>query len=69
MGLSDAAREARAKADANIDPGDHAVANALEAAEAAEADDQLAQLREPPDPNDYFPPPPVSHILIARPGT
>jgi hypothetical protein len=44
MGLSDAARKARDAADASGDPGDTALAAALESAEAVLARDQLREL-------------------------
>jgi hypothetical protein len=69
MGLSDAAHASREKADASIDPADHALANALEAALDAEFAAIRDAEREPPDPDDYFPPSAVSHILIPKPGT
>jgi hypothetical protein len=69
MGVSDAARDARAKADARID---HALALALESALDAEACALLEELREPVDPLDYFPLLEtegfVPNFYIPRPG-
>jgi len=42
-GLSQAAADARARADVSLDPGDHALANALEGALAAECAEQLSR--------------------------
>ena len=68
MSLSDRARAARERADATGDPGDIGLADALESAEAAAAREQMRELLpEPPDP-DNFPPPPVSHIRLPRGG-
>src|SRR5260370_454950 len=48
-GLSQAAADARARADVSLDPGDHALANALERALDAEAREQMRDLEpEPP---------------------
>jgi hypothetical protein len=73
MSLSDKARAARERADASIEPADHAVAHALESALDAEAREQLAELQpEPPDP-ESFPTPAeagfVSEVWIERGGT
>ena len=67
VSLADKARAAREVADASIDPGDHAVAAALEAALDAEAREQLSELREEPDP-DSFPAAPVSVVRVPRGG-
>jgi|ERR1700739_1102374 hypothetical protein len=54
MNLSDAAKLARANADASLDPADHAVAAALESWLDCEARDQLRELEpEPPDPSTF----------------
>jgi hypothetical protein len=72
MNLSDAAKLARANADASLDPADHAVAAALESWLDCEARDQLRELEpEPPDPSTFptaeqsgF----VSVVRIEKPG-
>ena len=66
-GLSEAAADARARADVSLDPGHHAVANALEGALDAAAREQLAEMAPQPD-TEGIPDPPVSSILIPRPG-
>ena len=69
MSLADKAREARAHADTCTDRACHALANALEGALDAEAREQLRELEPDPADPDSFPPPPVRHIPIPRPGT
>ncbi len=68
MGLSNAARAAREIADRSIDRGDHALANALEAAVWCEEDD-LDERLWPPHPTvlEGLPPPPVDVVQIPKP--
>jgi hypothetical protein len=66
-GLDDAARAARTKTDQSVDPGDHALAHALRAAQRVEEDRLLADaLHEEPDLTGIEPPP-VGTIVIPKP--
>ena len=56
MNVYEAARRAREVADASIDRGDHALANALEAARRCEEDRVLANGLVEPGPVDDLPP-------------
>jgi hypothetical protein len=67
MSLSDRVREARELADRSLDPADHAYAAALEGAVDAAAREQLSELAPGPT-HDGIPDPPVSHIVIPKPG-
>jgi hypothetical protein len=64
--LSDLVREARERASRSIDPADHQIKNALEAAHAAEADRLTEELEDRPraDTSDL---PPWS--AASKPGT
>ena len=66
MNIVEAAMIAREKAATSTDRADHIISHCLDAAVDAEARLLLA---EEADPDDWFEPPPVSHILIPRPGT